>query len=138
MSSSATILEPLYVIDTHALIWYLTNDRKLGKHASAVFAAAENGDTQLIVSAIVIAEMYYANVKHRWFANFTETFRALKSKPYFYFVDFSADHSLEFELDAKVPEMHDRIITGLARRIGAPLLTSDPLIKAAKTVDIVW
>jgi hypothetical protein len=34
--------------------------------------------------------------------------------------------------------MHDRIVTGLARRIGAPLLTSDPLILAAKLVDIVW
>jgi PIN domain nuclease of toxin-antitoxin system len=57
-------LEPLYIVDTHALIWYLTDDRKLGKQASAIFAAAERGETQLVVSAIVVAEMYYANKKN--------------------------------------------------------------------------
>jgi PIN domain nuclease of toxin-antitoxin system len=138
MSSSEMRIEPLYVIDTHALIWYLTNDEKLGKQAAAVFTAAERGETRLVVSAVVLAEMYYANKKHNWFADFNETYQRLKAKPYFRFVDFKADHVLDFDKDAAVPEMHDRIITGLARRIGAPLLATDLQIAAANLITVIW
>ncbi len=138
MSSSELRIEPVYVVDTHALIWYLTDDRKLGRSASRVFEAAEKGETRLIVSAIVIAEMYYANKKNHWFTDFGATYRDLRARPYFRFVHLKADHILEFEADAAVPEMHDRIIVGLARRLGAPLVASDPAISAAKLVDIIW
>lgn len=138
MSFSETPLEPLYVVDTHALIWYLTNDRKLSKQAQMIFSAAEHGDTELVISAIVLAEMYYANQKYHWFPQFNKMIQELKNKPYFRFVNFEADHVLDFEKDSSVPEMHDRIIAGLARRIDAPLLTSDPLIKAANIVKILW
>jgi len=138
MSSSRMQIEPLYVVDTHALIWYLTRDSKLGQQASAIFAAAERGETRLVVSAIVIAEMYYANRKNGWFADFAATYRQLKTKSYFRFVPLKADHILGFDQDAAVPEMHDRIIAGLARRINAPLLSSDKQISAAPFVTIVW
>jgi PIN domain nuclease of toxin-antitoxin system len=58
------IIEPIYVVDTHALIWYLVDALKLGAQAAEVFSEAERGKTRLIVSAIVVAEMYYANRKH--------------------------------------------------------------------------
>lgn len=138
MSSSEMKFEPLYVVDTHALIWYLLKDHKLGHNASRVFEAAERGETRLIVSAVVIAELYYANGKNNLFKSFSATYRQLKTKPYFRFVAFKTDHVLSFKKDMSVPEMHDRIIVGLARRIGAPLLTSDPKITAANLVTIVW
>jgi hypothetical protein len=40
--------------------------------------------------------------------------------------------------DAAVQEMHDRIIAGVARRLGAPLISSDPLIAASGIVTIEW
>lgn len=138
MSSSETSLEPLYVVDTHALIWYLTSNERLGIQASAVFRAAEQGETTLIVSAVVVAELYFANQKYGWFADFTETYQKLREKPYFHFIDFKADDTLDFDRDASVPEMHDRIITGLAKRLDASLITSDSLIKSSNTVKITW
>lgn len=138
MSSSGMGVEPVYVIDTHTLIWYLTNDKKLGEQAAVIFAAAERGETRLVVSALVVAEMFYANKKHQWFADFNETYQQLKAKPYFRFVHFEADHVLDFDIDRAIPEMHDRIIAGLARRIGAPLVTVDPQIAAANVIRIVW
>ena len=138
MSSSGMKIEPIYVVDTHALIWYLTNDNKLGKQATEIFAAAERGETRLVVSAVVVAEMYYANRKNNWFADFNATYRQLRAKPYFRLYPFNSDHVLDFDKDVMVPEMHDRIIAGLARRIGAPLLTTDPQITAAKLTPIIW
>jgi PIN domain nuclease of toxin-antitoxin system len=134
MSSSRMRIEPIYVVDT----WYLTNDKKLGKQAAAVFAAAEQGETRLVVSAVVVAEMYYANKKNNWFTDFNVTYRQLRAKPYFRFVDFKADHVLDFDNDAAVTEMHDRIITGLARRLDAPLLAADSQIADSNLVSIVW
>lgn len=138
MSSSGMKIELAYVVDTNALLWYLTSHRRLGKHASEVFAAAERGETQIIISAITIAEMYYANKKQALFADFRQTYRNLKANPQYQFEPFLADHVLDFDTSLAVPEMHDRIIAGLARRIGAPLLTSDPLITAAGIATIIW
>ena len=82
--------------------------------------------------------MYYANKKNQWFADFSTTYRQLTAKPYFHFVPFPADHVLDFDNDSAVPEMHDRIIAGLARRLGAPLLTTDLQIADANLVTVIW
>ena len=49
-----------------------------------------------------------------------------------------ADQVLDFAKDAAVPEMHDRMIVGLARRLEAPVITSDALIAATNLVEIAW
>ncbi len=138
MNSITTNLEPFYVVDTHALIWYLLNDKKLSQSAKAIFQAAEQNQTILIISAIVIAELYYANVKNKWFPDFVKLYGDIISKPFIRFIPLEPNHILNFEQDAAVPEMHDRVIAGVARRLNAPLISSDPLIKAAAIVMIVW
>ncbi len=138
MSSTTTSFELVYVVDTHALIWYLLNDKKLSGRAKAIFQAAEKNQTLLIMSSIVLAELYYANAKNKWFPDFGELYADLISRPYMRFVPVDHVHIPEFTQDATVPEMHDRIIAGVARRLGVPLITSDPLIKNAAIVTIEW
>lgn len=131
-------IRPAYILDTHALIWYLTQDKKLGPRAQAVFAAAEQGQTQIIVPAIVMAELWYANAKWNLFGDFGALYRDLQTKPYLQFASFTADDVLSFGIVQSVPEMHDRIIAGLALRLGIPLITADPLITAATLIEVVW
>jgi len=131
-------IEPLYVVDTNALIWHLSDDRKLGGQARAIFAAAERGETRLVVSAIVVAELYYADKKFELFADFSALFRQLQAAPHFRFVSLDAEHVLDFDKDPNVPEMHDRIVAGLARRLGAPLIASDRKIVDAGVAAVVW
>lgn len=126
------------MVDTNALIWYLTGDKKLSKPAGEIFRAAERGETSLYISVIAVAELYYANQKWKWFDDFAKTYQDMKAKPYFHFLPFLPDEVLDFDQNAAVPEMHDRIITGLARWLEAPLLTSDPLITSANIVEIIW
>ena len=137
-SSTPTTLEPLYVVDTHALIWYLLGDKKLSKRALTIFQAAERGETYLLLPAIVLAELYFANVKNKWFADYKTVFEDILIKQIFEFLPFDESHILDFDRDATVPEMHDRIIAGVARRLSAPLISSDPLIIAAAIVTIIW
>lgn len=131
-------IEPLYVVDTNALIWYLMDDRKLGRRAGEIFAAAERGQTRLVVSAIVMAELYYADKKFSLFADFTAVFHRLQAAPYIRFLPFEVEQVQDFDRDQDVPEMHDRIIAGLSRRLGAPLIASDPKIVEAGVTAIVW
>ena len=138
MSLPRMTIEPLYVVDTHALSGYLLRDKKLSVRASAIFQAAERGETRLILPAIVLAELYFANAKNKWFADYKTVSDTILSKPFFRFIHFHHRHVLNFDMDAAVPEMHDRIIAGVARRYGVPLLTSDSLISAAAIVPIVW
>jgi PIN domain nuclease of toxin-antitoxin system len=138
MTSPTTTLEPFYVVDTHALIWYLLNDKKLSQRAKTIFQAAEQNQTILVISAIVVAELYYANVKNKWFPDFAKLYADITGKPFVRFMPVDHTHIPDFMQDTAVPEMHDRIIAGVARRLGAPLMTSDPLITEAAIVKTVW
>jgi PIN domain nuclease of toxin-antitoxin system len=138
MTSTTPSLEPLYVIDTMALIWYLRNDAKLGAQAKTIFLAAEGHQTMLVISAISLAELYFANAKNKWFTDFAQVYKDLTSRPYLRFIPFDHVHVPDFAQDALIPEMHDRIIAGVARRLGAPLITSDPLIVGANVVRTLW
>lgn len=137
-SSPTTPIEAGYVVDTHALLWHLKADKQLGAFAKQVFNSALGGQTQLIVSVIVIAELYYLNQKKHYFPDFAKTYHHLKQQPYFLFFNFVPDEVLDFQTNSSVPEMHDRIIAGLARRLSMPLITRDPQIIAAGICRIAW
>ncbi len=138
MSLTPTPPEPLYVVDTHALIWYLLGDKKLSPAALSIFRAAERGDTRLLIPVIVLAELHYANARNRWFPDYRAAYRAIVGAPYFRLLPLDPLHILDFDRDAVVPEMHDRIIAGVARRLGAPVITSDSAIIASSIVQTVW
>ncbi len=130
--------ESAYVIDTNALYWYLTGDKKLTANAKAVIGAAEQGQTLLYISVISLAELYWILQKKPLAQAFAQIYAEMKAKPYFEFVGLEPDQVLDFTQDAAIPEMHDRIIVGIARRLKAPLITSDTAIDTANIVKIVW
>jgi PIN domain nuclease of toxin-antitoxin system len=138
LTTTGPKIEPAYVVDTMALIWYLKQAKKLSAEASAIFEAAEQVETQLIVGAIGLAELYYADKKWGLFKDFGKVYADLRARSYFSFVDFLPDDVLDFDRDSAVPEMHDRIIAGLARRLNIPVLTSDPSIVQANIVKVAW
>lgn len=72
------------------------------------------------------------------FQDFAKTYADLRARPYFQFVPFLPDDVLDFTQDNAVTEMHDRMIAGLARRLGFPLITSDANITASALAQIVW
>jgi PIN domain nuclease of toxin-antitoxin system len=126
------------VVDTSALIWFLTGSKQLSQRAKEIFEAAALGETRLVVSVISMAEMYYADQKWGLFKDFEQIFTLLDTRPEFRFAPLVARDVLDFDDDAGVPEMHDRIIVGLARRLGAPLIASDLEIQSAKIVPVEW
>lgn len=127
-----------YVTDTHSLFWYLSRYPKLGRNASLAFEEAEAGEALIHIPAIVFAELFYLNVKLKNQIDFATKFDELEKAPQFVLTPFEAEDVLDFDRDSAVTEMHDRMIVGLARRLGVPLLTADRNVTASGLVEVVW
>lgn len=136
--TSSANFSPRYVTDTHALVWYLQGDSRLSPTVKQIMDAAQSGHTRIIVSAIVLAEMYWIHQKRPLTTAFSTIYSSLEQNPGFRFVPLDAAHILDFAQDAAVNEMHDRIIVGLARRLQAPLLSRDVNITQAGIVTCIW
>lgn len=128
----------LYVADTHALFWYLTASPRLGDKAKDAFDEGARGDALIYLPAIVLAELYFLNEKLGRPIDFAAGIAALQSSSQFIFVPFEATDTLDFAADNAVPEMHDRIIVGAARRLGAACLSLDPQIVSSGLVTTIW
>jgi len=82
--------------------------------------------------------MYYANIKTGEPIDFVAAYKKLDSCNQFILTPFEAEDVLDFDRDSAVKEMHDRMIVGLARRLGCPLLTVDKNITASGAVEVIW
>ena len=127
-----------YVTDTHALYWYLADSPRLGTRATAVFDEADAGRATIYIPAIVLAELFYLNEKLGRQLDFRSTLLSLQAASQFTLLAFQPEDTLDFDRDSAAPEMHDRIIVGVARRLSLPLLTCDRAIVASNLVSIVW
>lgn len=127
-----------YVTDTHSLFWHVSRSSQLGRKAFSAFEDAEAGNALIHIPAIVFAELFYLNVKLRKPIDYAAKFAELEQAPHFILTPLDPEDILDFDRDSAVTEMHDRMIVGLARRLGCPLLTVDKNITASGTVEIVW
>ena len=127
-----------YVTDTHTLYWYLTASPKLGAEAKAAFDEGLHSNALIYIPAIVIAELYYLNKKQGSPMDIAAIIARLQQSAQFVLLPFEATDVLEFDANNAVPEMHDRMIAGVARRLNIPCLTCDKQIVGSGLVKVVW
>lgn len=127
-----------YVADTHALFWYLTASQRLGWRAKDAFAEASRGQAIIYLPAIVLAELYFLNEKLGQPFKFAIEYQRIQQSSQFVFIPIQPDDILDFDKDTLVPEMHDRFIVGVARRLGAACLSRDGAIVSSQSVPVIW
>lgn len=129
---------PVYVADTHSLIWYLYASPRLGKAAHAAFESVGRGEARLIVPAIVIAEFVYIAERGKVAVDVDVVIRKLSANPAIEISPLSVERVLAMRGLSSIPEMHDRLIASEARQRGARIITRDTVIRDAKVAGMVW
>lgn len=130
-----------YVIDTHALIWFLEGNSRLGINAKNVMA---NVESQLLLPAIALAEAVWIVDRGRTsIPSVTDLLNAINADPRI--VIYPLDKNVvEQSLNLSViAEMHDRLIVATAvilKNQGEKiaLLSCDLNITDSGLLDIVW
>ena len=126
-----------YAADTMDLILYLEK-RKLSKTVTNIFSEVENGNIELIIPSMAVAELAYLAERNRIDTNLTEVRKLLTA-----FKNVKIE-SLKFEIIEaafqikNIPELHDRLIAATALTCKATLVTNDPFIQASGSVKIIW
>ncbi|SRR5260221_1084199 len=131
----------MIVIDTHVLIWWVSDPDKLSEKARKTIEA-EKKSGSILVSSISVWEIYLLIAKDRlkltmdtdsWLEN-------IENLPFIQFV--SVDNRIAARSVLLPGEFHndsaDRIIVATAREKGIPLITNDERIKQYAHVQTVW
>jgi len=126
-----------YVVDTHALFWYLVHSPKLSRLGGQIFQRAIAGETTLILSPIVLLELYGLAQKVQAPFDFATELTLFERPPFHIEPITSADLRLLDRLNV-ITELHDRLIAATALRLNAPILTRDPIISACADVTCIW
>jgi PIN domain nuclease of toxin-antitoxin system len=130
-----------YVVDTHALIWFLEGNSRLGSKASNILADSES---DLVIPAIVLAEALWIVERGKTSIPSAQALLdAVKrdSRVAIYALDqVVTEATLNLTV---INEMHDRQIVATAwvmqhQGQAVALLTCDQNITAAQVVPIVW
>ncbi|WP_437928801.1 type II toxin-antitoxin system VapC family toxin [Sorangium sp. So ce291] len=127
--------------DTHALLWFLFDEKRLSSSGRAALEGALEAGFPILVSAISIIEIVYLEEKHRIRAGAAERIRAAcqAEEPSIEVVPIDA--RIAFGVDrvarADVPDMPDRIIAATAVSLGVPLVTRDGKIGASGVQTIL-
>lgn len=128
-----------YVVDTHALVWFLEKSPKLGKNARK---ALHDNDSLKVIPSIVLAEIRFLFAKERFQTSLDHVFNVLKENPE------CVIYPLDTEIVRILPttlEIHDAIITATALFFGKEnesddvvVITKDKEIIDSDIVKTIW
>lgn len=127
-----------YVVDTHPLLWHLSDPPKLSAAARGIFHLVRAGLAEMWVPAIVLAELDYACRKYRLPPLTKRLFEHAVLSSNFRFAPLD-DVTFAIFLEIQAPlEMHDRLVAADALRRRAPIITRDRELRDAEFVETIW
>lgn len=127
----------MYVADTHALMWFLTEDDRLGKEAKKIFLKADRGETSIVIPTIVLAESLFIAEKNRVDVEFGTVLDRINEG--LNYDVYSLDLGVILECQKlRGFELHDRIIMATAKLLNAKVLSRDRKIRKSGIVECAW
>jgi len=126
-------------LDTHVLIRWLTEDRKLSREQLRVLEAAVRRGEPVALSAISLIEIAVlaSGVKPLFKVPLDEFFQELNSNPVFRVLPLTYEVALEVASLGALRDPADRAIAATARVHGLRLVTSDRRIIDSHLVQVV-
>jgi PIN domain nuclease of toxin-antitoxin system len=127
----------MYVTDTHAFLWYLSEDKRLSKKALEAFEECDTGKDIMIIPSIVLVEALFLCEDERVELKFEEIISRLQISSNYHV--YPLDERVVAEcMNIKLSDPHDRIIVATAKLLNAKLITKDENIRKTKIVKTIW
>jgi PIN domain nuclease of toxin-antitoxin system len=126
-----------YILDTHALLWFISNDTKLSSKAKSII---ENADNDIILSAAIVWEISIkAKIgKIRLHKELDQLIAEILKQYNFTPLAITIPHVIRVN---SLPDIHrdpfDRVLVAQSISEDIPLITADPQIKKYK-IKTVW
>ncbi len=131
------MVEKLYVVDTHTLIWYFTGNSRLPERQKALIDTVRNQGGRLLIPTIVLAEALNIAEKNRVIYDFDAMYRIIQAEAEFEIVAFT-NEIFATAIQVKDQDgIHDRLIVATAKFYAAGMLTKDRVIRSSGQVDIL-
>jgi len=129
------------IADTHAAIWYLFSDSRLGSAASSFIDNAIAQGDHIGVSAISVAEMVYLIEKKRIPANALNDLHIAIANPEAVLQHVPVDENVAVKMAEiprqDLPDLPDRVIAATALFYGVPVLSRDRRVRSS-TIKTIW
>ena len=129
---------PLYVADSHSLIWYLLDSPRLSFNANEVFNSVEQGKAKLLIPAIVIAEIIFIVQGGKVQADLDSLILKIQDSDNFQISPLGLDELICLKEQTEISEMHDRFIVCEAILHKAKIITKDKQISNSGVAEVVW
>ena len=127
-----------YVTDTHALIWYMTDDPNLSPEARLIFEKADTGQENVFIPCIVFFELLYLVEKNRISVDFDSVVSMVSSSDNYGVEPLCLriiQKSREIPMK-QVKDPWDRLIAATSMHLGLPLITRDKALEAV--TETIW
>ncbi len=125
------------MIDTHAWLWFLTSDERLGSEAKRIFEAAEDGKETLVLPSIVVAESIYIIDKKGYSIKLRDIIEDLDLSSNYVIRPMDISILKALSGDDRDLSIHDKIIVITAENEDIGIISRDELIKEKAKVDVI-
>ena len=127
-----------YVVDAHALIWFITEDNRLSQKTDQILEEAERAEAEVLVPTIILAEITHIAQRKKIKVTIDEVLERVQQGDGFIIVPF--DFPI-LQIMLKLPEewgIHDRIIGATAYYYSAKLITKDEILRESSEIETIW
>jgi len=108
----------MYVTDTHAFLWYLSEDKRLSKKALEAFEKCDNEEDLMAIPSIVLIEALFLCEDRRVGTKFEEILSRIQMSSNYQV--YPLDERVVVEcMNVKLEDPHDRIIVVTAKLLDA-------------------
>jgi len=125
-----------YVTDTMALILWLEN-RKFNKEIKKIFKSVLSKESKIYIPPICLAEIGYLSEKKKINIDLIFLKNYLEQNQNFLIAKLNIETFINSFKIIDIPELHDKLISGVAFSLGLPLITNDPVIINSKYLKTI-
>jgi len=126
-----------YLADTHALVWHLTEPRRLGKAARRCLASVDRGRSLCHIPAITLVEIWLLYERGRLRVGPAQILEAIAGHSGYAVLALDIEQAIEFGSITGIRDPMDRMILSAARATGSRLISRDDHLDGFG-VERVW